>query len=359
MRKNQSVLICPLDWGIGHATRVVPIIDELIHNEFKVIIAASGNALIFLKREFPRLTFLHFPNYQVKYSKSGSQVFKMIKLFPKIIYCSIKEHFKLRKFISAYNIDIVISDNRFGLWNKSTFNIFITHQVNLSFPRKLKFLSNIYFSALRRIIEKYNECWIPDFKGERNLAGLLSHTKKELSKAFYIGPLSRFAKLELDLNITKEFDVLFILSGPEPQRTIFENIILSQVKLTKFNIAIVRGTDNKLEIKTSFPVYNIANTETLKKLIDKSDLVICRSGYSSIMDLVTLGKRAVLVPTPGQTEQEYLAKYLMKKGLFFSMEQKSFCLKTAYKAAFDYPPMETFQIHNKILKERVASFKNR
>ena len=144
LKEKKNVLICPLDWGLGHATRDVPLINKLIGNSFEVIIAAYGNSYVFLKSEFPELKIIQLHGLNVSYSNRKSQVIKMFLLVPKIIYWTIKENVELRKIIKKENIDIVISDNRFGLWNKKTYNIFITHQLKVKFPGWLSPLEFIY-----------------------------------------------------------------------------------------------------------------------------------------------------------------------------------------------------------------------
>lgn len=351
---QNKVLICPLNWGLGHATRIVPIIRKLVKHNFEVLIAAGGDSYIYLKMEFPELKFIYFNSYTVRYSKFESQILKMSLLVPSILLWTIKEHFMLKNIIKKNNIDIVISDNRFGLWNKATYNVFITHQLNLKFPKTLNFMEPAYRYIANSYIGKYDECWIPDFKGENNLSGELSHGENELSNKYFVGPLSRF-KINDHAKKDELFDVLFILSGPEPQRSIFEKIIYLQTQHSNLKLAIVRGTLTKSLNAFNFSVFNMLNTNELISLIQKSKLVICRSGYSSVMDLVALNKKAVLVPTPGQTEQEYLAKYLMQQGLFYSENQKEFSLQKAIKNAFEFPVLQIKETEE--LEERIINLK--
>jgi uncharacterized protein (TIGR00661 family) len=316
-----------LNWGLGHASRVVPIIKLLLENNLNVIVASSGESEKYLQIEFPELRFIILPNYKIKYSRSNSQVLSMLGLSPRILYCSIIEHFRLKKIISQNNIDIVISDNRFGLWNSNVYSIFITHQLKVIFPRGLKAFEFIYQKILRCFIRHYDECWVPDYSGKANLAGDLAHKNNKLKSIKYIGALSRFSYAENIALHDEEFDMLFILSGPEPQRSLFEEIVYREIDSSSLKFAIVRGTSEKKVLKYPCPSINIASTNELYSLIKKSKLVVCRSGYSSVMDLVVMNKKAVLIPTPGQTEQEYLAKYLSEQGLFKSIKQREFSLE--------------------------------
>lgn len=351
-------MICPLNWGLGHATRDVPIIEILLKNNFEVIIAASEEPMVFLKNEFPDIEIINFPNYKVRYSKQKSQLLRMTLLIPKIFICTIIEHIKIKRLIKQNNIDIIISDNRFGLWNKHIYSIFITHQLKVKFPRWLNFLEFIYKNLLKLIINKYDECWVPDFEGSINLSGELSHLNKSPKNIKFIGPLSRFALLNNNEHNKNVFDLLFILSGPEPQRTLLEGKIYKQTQNCNLRMAIVRGTEKQATFKFTFPTYDLLNTNSLYDLIMTSDKIISRSGYSSIMDLVALNKKAILIPTPGQTEQEYLAKYLQEKNLFFSMSQEEFDLSKAINTIINTPDFKLI-MDNKNLLERILELKDK
>jgi predicted glycosyltransferase len=354
MSKRKKILICPLDWGLGHAARDISLIRLFIENNFEPVIASSGNTFELLKGEFPKLQFIDFPSYTIRFSKYRSQVFKMLLLIPKIVWWVIKEHRFIKKLIRINNIDIVFSDNRFGLWNKNVYSIFMTHQLKVKFPGFLKFLEPIYQFVSYHLIKNYDECWIPDYEGDINLSGELSHVKSKLKNIYFIGPLSKF-KNTIHKEKTKNFDVLFILSGPEPQRSIFENKIFEQTKESNIGACIVRGTSEECTNKFQFPVYNIVNTDELYHLISQSELIVCRSGYSSVMDLYLLKKKAVLVPTPGQTEQEYLAEFLSKRGMFYFLSQHEFDINKILSNAFDFPKLQVRKINK--LEKRIFTLK--
>lgn len=348
MNRNKKILICPLNWGLGHASRIIPIIKLLQEYNHQIIIGAYGNGLDFLRKELPESDFIELKGIKVKYSKQNSQLIKMLFMIPKLIYWLIYEHKLLKKIVKQYSIDVVISDNRFGLWNKNVISIFITHQLRVKFPGILRYCEFIYSAMLKRVINKYNECWIPDNQGANNLSGELSHIPEKYNNIFFVGLLSRF-KRSNKLN-EKEEGILFVLSGPEPQRTIFENVILTQ-NFKNLKITLVRGTTEPLQKEYTFPIYNIVNTKKLEKLINISEMVICRAGYSSVMDLIALNKKAVLIPTPGQTEQEYLARNLKEKGLFYSMTQDKFEIQNAIANCYERPSFKNDD--NRILLERI------
>jgi len=352
---SKKVLVAPLNWGLGHATRVIPIIDCLYKNNFSVIIAADGKALRFLQKEFPHLPSFRLPDVNIRYSKK--HVFVTIFLqIPKIFFHSLIEHFKLKSILKKAPVDLIISDNRFGVWHKKAHNILISHQLKLKLPQSIAFLSFVYPIIFKRFLKPFDECWVPDFAGKENFSGELSHHLSHLSSIKYIGVLSRFNRYLTSQNIDKRYDLLFILSGPEPQRTIFEKLIANQMKGNKYRVAIVRGIEQKEKLECAGQVFGIVNTEPLYNLIKQSKWVICRAGYSSIMDLYVTQAQAILIPTPGQTEQEYLADYLKQKKYFYSVSQQSFNLDKSLEQARNFAP-PVYNAKRNRLEEVVNSLK--
>lgn len=327
-------MIAPLDWGLGHATRCVPIIHYLIEKGACPVIAADGRPLAFLRKEFPQLEFITLPGYNISYPSSGSMTVKMLASIPRIIGGINEEHYALRQIIKEYKIDAVISDNRFGLWSKEVPCIFITHQLMVKSPLAEGLLHRLNKSY----IQKYSECWIPDTEGEDNLSGDLSHEYRLPSNAHFIGTLSRFENLNGTAAKKEKIELLVLLSGPEPQRTIFERTVEEQLKRTGQKTTIVQGRPEASKITSEGNITYIphADTVSLFELISAASLIISRPGYSTVMDLSVLGKKAIFVPTPGQTEQEYLGELMMKKGIAYSVAQKSFDLEKAIKESNNY-----------------------
>lgn len=333
---KKTILIAPLDWGLGHATRCIPIITELNENGHKVILAAEGPVKELLQQEFPQNLILPLKGYKIKYSKSAFWLpAKLLIQLPQILLIINKEHGWLKEAVRKYRIDMVISDNRFGLFHKTVPAIYITHQLFIKTGNS--FSEKIAQRIHRWIIKKFDECWVPDFEKENGIAGVLSHPAKSLNNIKYIGCLSRFEKKE---HQEKENKLLILLSGPEPQRSIFENMLLQQVENLKGKILFVRGLPGKIQtapvtqthkaniiFKTHLPAKELCD------VIQQSEMVLCRSGYTTIMDLIKLQQKSILVPTPGQTEQEYLATYLQSKNVFYSAPQHNFNLLASIKEA--------------------------
>jgi len=319
------ILFSPLNWGLGHAVRSIPILKTLSASGFEIILAGNGFSLEFLRKEFPDWQYVVLPSFEMHYSGGSSQVISVLKALPKTITASWKEHRRLRHLIKEWNIDIVISDNRFGLFSKNCISVYITHQLTIPMPAGFRFLTPLIRKLHRSIISNYTYCWIPDEPGVFNLSGNLSHNQVLPKNARFIGILSRFQPETFLVEAEKQYDFLFILSGVEPQRTILEKKIISffQENLSCKAI-LVRGVPDKkesIECAGQLTIINQTSEEELKSLLEMSEVVVCRSGYTGVMELASISKRAVLIPTPGQPEQEYLAEYLSSYPLFSCVKQ--------------------------------------
>ena len=329
MNLKKNILVAPLNWGIGHATRCIPIIKKLTENNFNVIIASSGRSLELLINEFPKNDFIKITDYNIKYFNYLPLSLSILLQIPKLFFKINNERKELKKIVEDFNIDGVISDNRFGFYSKTKTSIFITHQLEIQSPLFKSFIQKINYS----FINKFSECWILDHK-ELGLAGILSNPNKKIKNQKYIGPQSRFEKKKTQ----KQYDILAIVSGPEPQRTIFEKTLIKELKKINKKSLLVQGKPEEENEKkeNNLTIISHLSSENLNNAILESNLIICRSGYSTIMDLHKLEKNAILVPTPGQTEQEYLAKHLSKKGIFKSQKQNSLNLEKAFEQSHDF-----------------------
>lgn len=302
---KKKIIVAPLNWGLGHASRCVPIIELLLAQNFSPILASDGKALLFLQQEFPELESIQLPSYHIKYGK----FVKLNLLFqlPRIIKAVKEEKAIIDNYI-ANNNDVVgfISDNRFGVNSKKATSVYITHQVNVLSGLFTFLTSKIH----QKIINKFDECWIPDNKNGF-LSGKLSSIKDKKINLKYIGVLSRFKKEKLPETI----DYLILLSGPEPNRTQLEKRLIREFQHKK-NVVFVLGKvghQQKKWIENGITFYNYLLRDDLQNIINSSKTVVCRSGYSTILDLAVLGKKAFFIPTQYQPEQEYLARYLEEK----------------------------------------------
>lgn len=327
------ILFAPLDWGLGHATRCIPLIRFFLEKGCTVWIAAEGRTEKLLRQEFPDLSFIPLRGYRIRYagSKTGL-VFKMAAQIPTILYTIRYENQWLKKTVRRLSLDAVVSDNRFGLYHRSIPSIYITHQLSIQAPG-----GRAMESVLRRIhyhyINRFRSCWVPDAQNTPNLSGKLGHpVRLPAIPLHYLGPLSRFVPHPIPI----DNELLILLSGPEPQRTLFEDRLLQQLATFDQKVIFVRGLPGETVQLPGFSQVRIVNhlpAEALNEVICRSNWVISRTGYTTVMDLVRLQKKSILVPTPGQTEQEYLGKYLRAEGLSCTVSQASFSLDRALDEA--------------------------
>ncbi len=345
-------MIAPLDWGLGHATRCIPIIREFLKRDCKVLIASSGGALQLLKIEFPELVFFEIASYQVEYATNNQLLSKLFFQSFKLISAIRKEHDQLRLILRNHNIDLIISDNRFGCYSKEVKCIFITHQLNFILQSPFHWASKLFSNWNQRRIKKFDACWVPDFPNQEYSGKLSSPNGLPIS---FVGVLSRFEKSTR--SIVKQYDVLALISGPEPQRSIFEDVIRHQLNTLSLKVLIVKGKPEEGGLiinKERLQEVGHLKREELQTVIEASEYIICRSGYSSIMDLAVLHKNnVIMVPTPGQPEQEYLADYLESKGLVYTVSQEKFNLSEALKKSIDYLGFKSSAFNNDLLNASI------
>nr|WP_288934050.1 glycosyltransferase [uncultured Allomuricauda sp.] len=326
MENSNRILVAPLNWGLGHATRCIPIIRELLDHGHQPFIASDGVALSLLKKEFPDLPAFELPSYKISYAEKGRNFkIKMIWDSPKVFKAIAKEKKAVKRLVKEHDLQGIISDNRLGAYYKKVPCVFITHQLNV-LSGNTTWMSS---KAHQKIIKKFDICWVPDVKEKPNLTGKLGHLKKSKLNIAYLGPLSRFEKEELSIT----HDLMVLLSGPEPQRTMLEEKLMEELHEFEGNILFVKGKIENHQVQEEIEIphgkilhYNFMKSDELEKAINQSKKVLCRSGYTTVMDLAKLEKKAFFIPTPGQYEQEYLAKRMQKQGLVPYSTQEDFKL---------------------------------
>lgn len=360
--KPLHILVSPLDWGLGHASRCIPLIRQLVDVGHRVTLAGRGRSLVLLQKEFPSLEIIETDGFSPSYSRSGNMVLHLFMLLPKFITSIYQDHRFLKKYIYRYNFDVVISDNRYGLWNNNIRSILITHQVMIKAPYWLRFAEYPLYLASRMLISRFDECWIPDAAESPGLSGDLSHKYPLPANAKFIGPLSRFQQSEQRTkNQSESQKIVVIISGPEPQRSLFEELILKQLAGSNYAVTIISGKpeiENAPVSENNITILPHLAAKELSSLITSSLLVICRSGYTSVMDLHALGAKALFVPTPGQTEQIYLAELLQNKGVALWRTQKELNLNADIEKAFQFSGFNT-SIALTLLKEAITDLKKK
>lgn len=320
--------------GLGHASRCLPLIQDLQQAGARVLIASSGRSLVFLKKEIKQANFIELPDYDLTYPGKGVSILRLIRQFPGLIKKINSEHWLVQQIVSEQGIDLVISDHRYGCYAEGIPSLFITHQLRFIAP---KFLRGFEFMGAifnRYYHKKYNTVVVPDsLKQDRGLlSGRLSKVNSR-TKYFFSGLLSSIPRLN---EPNADIDLLVSISGPEPQRTIFEKIIREQIGEIEGKKVVLLGKPESTEEQSygkNLEIISHASRSRLAKLFNQSKLIVARSGYSTIMELDEIGKKALFVPTPGQTEQLYLAGRLKKNGWFYCVDQKKLDLKRDIRLA--------------------------
>jgi hypothetical protein len=328
----KKILIGILDWGLGHTARCIPLIHYLLQFQCQIFIAGTPEQKIILEKEFDSLNFLEIEGYNVRYSSNTKGfLLSVLSQLPRLSRVIRKEHAWLSHMMKIHHFNAVISDNRYGLYHPEIKSVFITHQLSIITglgSRADNILRRIHFSY----IKNFSACWVPDSFSSPDLSGKLGHPALLPAGTSFLGPISRLTSMIS----TEKLDLLIILSGPEPQRSVLEKMLLEQLQYFSGSFLLVRGLPEEEPSKTQY-VVNYLDAKKLNLKLSAASLVICRSGYSSVMDLVKLKKKAILIPTPGQTEQEYLAKYLQNNHMFIRADQQRFNLAKSILKAKSFP----------------------
>lgn len=347
--RRKKVLVAPLDWGLGHATRCIPIIRELLAREVDVVIASSAGALKLLQQEFPQLPGVEIVSYKARYSSKWPFMIHLLFQLPWFLRAIAREHQQINTIVSERGIDLIISDNRYGGWSAQVPCVFITHQINIILPWYASPAKPIVDFFNHRQIKKFTHCWVPDWPDGRLSKRLIRPTSLTIQ---FIGPLSRMKRP--DAKTQKTLDVLALISGPEPRRTEFELLLRQQLSTSGLRYLIVQGKPGETSDRQENLVSHL-DSLALAKAIESAHIVIARSGYSTIMDLIALQATAILVPTPGQTEQEFLAEDLSQQGIAFFQHQAEFDLKVALNSSKRYPGFAGWQMPANLLTDVVES----
>jgi len=321
---DMKVIYGICSWGLGHATRSLPVIRKLIDEKNDLTIISNGRSLDLLKGEIgENIEYFDIPDYPMLLSDNSRQFMaKSMIYWPLFIKKMQSGLSQLTKMLKTRKCDLIISDGRYDIYSKKIPSFFISHQMRIMNPLRIKMLEtgseifNLFF------FKRFKGVIVPDYKDE-SLSGDLSHNLKKINeeKINYVGILSDFKKKKTK----KDIDYLISISGPEPQRTILEKKLLLQVSKLEGTIVITLGKTEEVKKinKDNLKVYSFLNKKKREDFLNRAKLVVSRSGYSTIMDLALTNTKALMTPTPGQIEQEYLSKYHNEKGTFYSVDQNN------------------------------------
>lgn len=357
---GKKILIAPLNWGLGHATRSIPVIQRLLELGAEVHLAGDGAPLQFLSEAFPELTVHQLPAYNIEYPAGLGGAWKTVFSAPKIIQAIKDEQKAVERLVSDLRLDIIISDHRYGVYSPAIPSVFIGHQLRVLPPKGLRWGSGAILSWHRTYLKRFTEIWVPDFPGEDNLSGILSHGVDTGIPVKFIGPQSRFATLASERNLSEE-KIVAVLSGPEPQRTFIENKLIQQLKSLGEPALLIRGVvkDGGSVEDGNLHIVNYLHGEALFRELQNAKYIICRPGYSTLMDLVHVGKKVILIPTPGQTEQEYLAENLARKSLAVVQKQSSLQLSVAIEQLTNIRQLPNIVIEENLLENQLKELSNK
>lgn len=299
---QKTIIIAPLDWGMGHATRIIPIIYWL-QKHYNVIIAAP-KSLHYLYYDF-NASLIDVPGYNFKYYNTPLWLSFLLQI-PKLIWVSVQIKIRVAKLEKKYKPSLIISDNRPFFFSRKTHSVYITHQLQIMHPSK--FAKKILNMVHHFLIRKFNQCWIPDDENHF-FAGELSTASIDTS-CLFIGGLSRFALQEPKNDDESPFKNVCVLSGPEPMRSIWKNFMIKNWKNCP-NSLIIGASLKTGEFKKNGHVTLSGHLpdDQFVNILHNSDLIVTRSGYTTIMDLYYIEKFAYVIPTRNQYEQEYLARH--------------------------------------------------
>lgn len=354
--KGKKILIAPLNWGLGHATRCVPIIEQLLNIEAEVILAGDGAPLQFLKELYPQLTAYELPSYNIQYPAGWGGAWKTVFQATRIIQTIRNEQKVVEKIVEEAAIDVLLSDHRYGVYSSKVKSIFIAHQLKVLPPKGLRWGAGVILAWHKTFLKHFNEIWVPDFEGANNLSGILSHNVKTGVKTRFIGPQSRFSLSKEEVTSTHE-NIVALISGPEPQRSFFEQLLFEQLQSINQPAVLIRGvvSPEKNHNVGNVNIIHYLHGAELKKVLSSARLIISRPGYSTLMDLSYLNKKSLFIPTPGQTEQEFLAENLAKKGCAIVQKQSQLNISKALEQLENIRPIPSIKTDENLLKTALLS----
>jgi hypothetical protein len=307
-------------WGLGHATRTLPIIRKAIKEGHNVSVVSSGRALSMLRQELgDGPDFFKLEDYQPPGTLNSSMmVLGSILRFPEYVRAIRCEHDFVKRFIWDRKVDVIFSDNRYGFYSRNVPSYFMGHQLRILNPLGNGILENGTEIYNKFFLYRYAGVLVPDFE-EDGLTGRLAHDLSIIDerRLNYVGPLSEFHYRPT----TEDVDVFVSISGPEPQRSSFERLVSKQLEDFSGKVVTTLGKpEDNGDSRSNQKSYLSRNDR--EELLNRSRIVIARSGYSTLMDLYSIRKRGFLIPTPGQIEQEYLAKYHMSRRTYYCVSER-------------------------------------
>ena len=327
-----KVLVAPLDWGLGHATRCVPVIREFLNQGAEVELAVVRSNAALLRGFFPNLRQRLAPSYNIVYPKHGYNMgLWLVKNGVHLRTVMNYEHRFAEEMVARYHYDVLVSDNRFGFYSRNAKSIYMTHQRRIAFPKMLSAFEPLGMLWHASVMKHFDEVWVPDLPETPGYAGSLSHVKACPVPVKYVGALSRFEGEDLKLNADERYRFVAVVSGVEPARTRFENALRKTLVKLPGRHAVILGRPSAGVQKTSeqnLDLFTHLPDNEFASVVKNAQWVISRGGYSTVMDMAVLGAKCVFVPTPGQYEQVILGRDLAREGFAATIDESKFSTET-------------------------------
>lgn len=326
-------------WGLGHATRSLPLITSLLDTNASLTIVSTGRALAVLRGELQdRCEFLDWPDVPHTVGRTAWGFYlKTAAAIPRYLAVVRREQQWTAQLLRARHFDRIVSDNRYGIQHPDVPSFHVVHGLRFIAPGRVHLIERRLETVNYRWLGHLRQVIVPDTQ-EDQLSGDLAHSLEVFPQRVitYAGILSRLRRRA----VSEDLDLFVTLSGPEPQRSMLERLILQQLPSVRGRIVVTLGKpDAAAHTRVgSADVYGYLDRSGQEEMMNRARLVLCRSGYSTIMDLAELQRRAVLIPTPGQTEQMYLARYHQARGTAFAVDQRRLDLRAALARGATLPP---------------------
>ncbi len=363
MTHKKYVLVTVLDWGLGHATRTIPVVEILKQEGFTPIIASAGGALKILRETFPKETFIELPPLRIHYNRYLPFAIQLLFLLPRMWKMYWHERKVLRKTLAEYPVACIVSDHRYGFYDAKTPSVLIIHQLQPVMPGRLQAFTPFVVKLHRLFLRKFTAIWVPDRAGFPNLSGLTGHPGSNIQNITYTGILSRMQPLQTGVTkINTSFELLIVLSGPEPHRSDLRMLLEKQLNSIRISTLMVMGEPEKgseiIQDKQLKHLHRAGHlpADLLNQYMCGASKIIARCGYSTLMDLAAMQKQAALIPTPGQIEQEYLAKWLSENKICYCSTQSTFLLEEAISKQVNYQGFRDWPRESDLPRNKIKLF---
>jgi len=344
----RRILFAVHDWGLGHATRSLVLIRALVQR---------GDAVTILMAESPGLALLRAELGDACEFYPYEDIPKPFSRYPAVFYfrmsCSVPQiwlRFTLEqrlteRLVRERRLDAVVSDSRLGVWSREAPSYCVFHSLRQIIPGRPRQLERIVERAQRYALRGYRAILVPDVEGDDALAGDLAHDLDVdwRGKLVYIGPLS-----ELQPNgAAEDIDYFFSISGVEPHHTMLAERVLAALPALRGRSVVALGRPGSAaDVRTvgNATIHGYLDRRAQGEMLARARVIVGRSGYTTLMEAAGFGKRALFVPTPGQSAQEYLAKFHCERGRVFSTVQSALdiaCDLARAEAASGLPRLRT------------------